>query len=51
MDNFRKNLVAQLDKVTSKMEELKRDFQFKFPALINISTATTSPVHLKEQMM
>ena len=26
MDNFKKNLVAQLEKVTGKMEELKRDF-------------------------
>lgn len=31
MDNFRKNCVAQLEKITSKMEELKKDFQFKFP--------------------
>ena len=26
MDNFKKNLVAQMEKVTGKMEELKRDF-------------------------
>lgn len=26
MDNFRKNCVAQLEKITIKMEELKKDF-------------------------
>ena len=38
MDNFKKNCVAQLEKITTKMEELKKDFQFKFPQLINISS-------------
>lgn len=51
MDNFRKNLVGQLDKVTAKMDDLKRDFQFKFPALINISTATQSPAYLHDQLV
>ena len=39
MDNFKKNCVTQLDKITGKMDELKKDFQFKFPQLINISSA------------
>lgn len=39
MDNFKKNCVAQLEKITLKMDDMKRDFQFKFPALINISVA------------
>ena len=26
MDNFRKNCVAQLEKISTKMEELKKDF-------------------------
>lgn len=49
MDNFKKNCVAQLDKITSKMEELKKDFQFKFPSLINISSAMQAPDFLHEQ--
>ena len=50
MDNFRRNCVAQLDKISLKMDDLKRDFHFKFPALINISTVAPQPTHLFEQL-
>lgn len=50
MDNFRKNCVAQLNKITAKMDELKKDFQFKFPQLINISSAIQEPSHLHQKL-